>query len=87
MKTTLTAIATSAAVALSLLAASPAFSQAADMAQLRTEVADGLAAINYTIEGGVESLTDEQVMAIKEILDSGGNATDQTAAIEAALAN
>jgi hypothetical protein len=86
MKATLTAFASAAAVALSLMAAGPAFSQA-DIAQLRTEVADGLIALNYTVEGGVESLTDEQVMAIKEILDSGGNATDQTAAIEAALGN
>jgi hypothetical protein len=87
MNLRLTSLVSAAAVAV-VLAAGPAFSQAADMAQLRTEIADELVMINYTLEGGVESLTDEQVMELKQVLgDCDCNAAEKAAAIDAALAD
>jgi hypothetical protein len=55
-----------AAVSFALLAGGPGFGQATE--ELRNEVANQLEMANIEVEGGVESLSDEQVMEIKQAM-------------------
>jgi hypothetical protein len=55
-----------AALSLSLIAGGPGFGQATE--ELRQEVSSQLQLANIEVEGGVESLTDDQVMQIKMAL-------------------
>jgi hypothetical protein len=66
----LSSMAGSAAVALVLALGTPAFAQDAATEEVRAEVSTALAEMGMDVEGGVESLTDEQVLEIATVLDS-----------------
>jgi formiminotetrahydrofolate cyclodeaminase len=86
MKTKLAALTSAAAVALAMMAAAPAFSQT-DYAQVRAEITQELSMISFEIPGGVESLTDDQAVQLKQILDDCEcDAAEKKAAIETFLA-
>jgi hypothetical protein len=66
----LSTMAGSAAVALVLALGTPASAQDAATEEVRAEVSTALAEMGMDVEGGVESLTDEQVLEIATVLDS-----------------